>query len=92
MNTPISDSNSDGSSQPPFSLRKSPHDLRNALNVIRNAGYLLNRQLVAAGGEHVDLVDMIEESVKSAEEIAAQLMEEAVRIGEPPTSRGGPAK
>lgn len=92
MSSLISDSNSDGSSQPPFSLRKSGHDLRNALNVIRNAGYLLKRKLIAAGGEHVDLVDMIEESVKSAEAITTQMMEEALRIGEPPASRGGPAK
>ena len=76
--------------EPPFSLRKSAHDLRNALNVMRNAGYLLKRKLVAAGGEHVDLVDMIEESVKAAETIATEMMEHGIKSGEPPTSRSAP--
>ena len=70
-----------------LSLRKTAHDLRNCLNVIRSAAYLLRRKLVAAGGEHVDLVDMIEESVQSAETITTQLMDEAVKTGEPPSSR-----
>jgi signal transduction histidine kinase len=74
-----------------FSLRKSAHDLRNALNVIRNANYLLRRKLTAAGSENIDLADMIEDSVKTAEDIAADLMNEALRRGEPPVSRGGPA-
>lgn len=73
-----------------FSLRKTAHDLRNALNVMRNAGYLLRRKLVAAGGEHVDLVDMIEDSVKSAEAIATAIMDHAIASGEPPTSGGSP--
>lgn len=60
------------------SLRQSAHDLRNSLNVIRNAAYLLRRKLVAGGGENVDLVDMIEDSVKSAEAIAADLTTRAV--------------
>lgn len=76
--------------QSAFSLRKTAHDLRNALNVMRNAAYLLRRKLVAAGGEHVDLVDMIEESVQSAEKIATQIMDQAVEAGEPPTSRSAP--
>lgn len=78
------------SSSQDFSLRKSAHDLRNALNVMRNAGYLLRRKLVAAGSEHVDLVDMIEESVKSAEAIATQMMDHAVQSGEAPASRSTP--
>ena len=92
MSPQASGSNDDRAGGPPFSLRKSGHDLRNALNVIRNAGYLLKRKLKAAGGENVDLVDMIEESVMTAEGIAAQMMEEAARRGELPTSGGGPAK
>lgn len=77
-------------SQPPLSLRKAGHDLRNALNVIRNASYLLRRKLVAAGGEHVDLVDMIEDSVKSAEVIATAMMDHASRSGELPASGSTP--
>ncbi len=80
----------DALSRAPLSLRKTAHDLRNALNVMRNAAYLLRRKLVAAGGEHVDLVDMIEESVKSAETIATQIMDQAERSGESPASRNAP--
>lgn len=87
---PVDGASQVSSTEVPFSLRKSAHDLRNALNVMRNAGYLLRRKLVAAGGEHVDLVDMIEESVKSAEVIATQMMDQAVKSGEPPTSRSAP--
>jgi hypothetical protein len=75
---------------PHFSLRKTGHDLRNALNVIRNASYLLRRKLVAAGGANVDLVDMIEESVQSAEAIATAIMDHAVRSGETSTSGVAP--
>jgi len=93
MSRQASGSNDEGASGPPFSLRKSGHDLRNALNIIRNAGYLLKRKLNAAGGENVDLVDMIEDSVMTAEGIAAKMMEEATRRGEAPASGcGGPAK
>ncbi len=87
---PLAGADQVSSTDVPFSLRKSAHDLRNALNVMRNAGYLLRRKLVAAGSEHVDLVDMIEESVKSAETIATQMMEQAVKSGELPTSRSIP--
>jgi signal transduction histidine kinase len=86
----ITDGAPSPSSTPAFSLRKSAHDLRNALNIMRNAGYLLRRKLVAAGSEHVDLVDMIEESVKSAETIATQMMDHAALTGEPPASRSTP--
>lgn len=84
-------SSQEGSHPPPFSLRQAGHDLRNALNVIRNANYMLRRKLMANGGEFVELVEMIEDSVKSAEAIAAQMMNESSRLGEPPLSRGGPA-
>lgn len=78
-------------SHPVFSLRRAGHDLRNALNVIRNANYMLRRKLMASGGEFAELVEMIEDSVKSAEAIATQMMNESSRLGEPPLSRGGPA-
>lgn len=83
-------SGSDPALAPPFSLRKTAHDLRNSLNVVRNAAYLLRRKLVAAGGDHVDLVDMIEDSVKSAEIIATQIMDQAIQTGEPPVSGHAP--
>ena len=72
--------------QSAIGLRKSVHDLRNSLNIVRNATYLLRRKLVAAGGGNVDLLDMIDEAVASAESVSAALMEQAVRSGEPPTS------
>jgi hypothetical protein len=72
------------------SLRQNAHDLRNCLNVIRSAAYLLRRKLLAAGGQHVDLVDMIEDSVKNAELIAVELSRTAVLPeAQPPSGKAG---
>ncbi len=50
------------------------HDLRNPLGVIRNAAYLLRRRL-AKSSEHLDLLTMIEDEVKTADAIITNLME-----------------
>lgn len=50
------------------------HDLRNPLGVIRNAAYLLRRRF-GKSSEHLDMLNMIEEEVRTADTIITNLME-----------------
>lgn len=52
------------------------HDLRNPLGVIRNAAYLLRRRLAKLDVK-IDLLNMIEDEVKTADALIASLAESA---------------
>jgi signal transduction histidine kinase len=60
------------------------HELRNPLGVVRNAAYLLRRRL-SVHGVKPDLLDMIEDEIKSADAMITALSE-SIRAREPECS------